>query len=115
MISRTDFTQSPGPDVARRASTQTAGDGGGVQEKETDNDKQSEHQSTTGENQQLAANNGFEQGMNSGALGFDGANSGFPNMGLNGMGDFSQMMPFMPNGMPNNMMGAFPNMMGACF
>lgn len=49
--------------------------------------------------------------MNNSSFGLDGTN-GIPNMGLNGMGDFSQMMQFMPNGMPNPMMGAFPNMMG---
>ena len=34
--------------------------------------------------------------------------------GLNGVlpMDFSQMMQYMPNGMPNNMMSAFPNMIG---
>lgn len=50
--------------------------------------------------------------MNNGSFGFDATNGGFPNMGLNGMGDFSQMMQFLPNGMPNNMMNSFPNMMG---
>ncbi len=50
--------------------------------------------------------------MNNGVFGFDGTNGGFPNMGLNGMGDFSQMMQLMPNGMPNPMMGSFPNMTG---
>ncbi|MCJ1401226.1 hypothetical protein MMC11_004438 [Xylographa trunciseda] len=41
--------------------------------------------------------------------------NGAPNMnGMNGVLplDFSQMMQYMPNGMPTNMMGAFPNMMG---
>ena len=50
--------------------------------------------------------------MNIGGFGFDGTNGGFPNLGFNGVGDFSQMMQFMPNGMPNPMMNAFPNMMG---
>ena len=47
-----------------------------------------------------------------GAFGLEGMNGVFPNMGLNGATDFSQMMQFMPNAMPNAMMGAFPNMMG---
>ncbi|MCJ1389408.1 hypothetical protein MMC18_002265 [Xylographa bjoerkii] len=49
-----------------------------------------------------------------GAIGLAMSN-GVPNMnGLNGVlpMDFSQMMQYMPNGMPNNMMGAFPNVMG---
>ena len=60
---------------------------------------------------QWVAMNGSVMGMNNGALGFDGMNGGFPNMGLNSPADFSQMMNFMPNGMQNNLMGAFPNMM----
>ncbi len=61
-----------------------------------------EHQQQfMGQNEQWAQNN--MQGMNIG---------GFPNMGFNGVGDFNQMMQFMPNGMPNPMMGTFPNIMG---
>ena len=60
---------------------------------------------------QWVAMNGSVVGMNNGALGFDGMNGGFPNMGLNTPAEFSQMMQFMPNGMQNNLMGAFPNMM----
>ena len=60
---------------------------------------------------QWVAMNGSVIGMNNGALGFDGMNGGFPNMGLNTPADFSQMMHFMPNGMQNNLMGTFPNMM----
>lgn len=49
-----------------------------------------------------------------------GMNGAFSNMGdVGGMGmgqsginDFSQVMQFMPNGMPNGMMGSMPNMMG---
>ena len=49
--------------------------------------------------------------MNGVGFGFDA--NGLANMGFNGVGDFSQMMQFMPNGMSNAMMGgAFPNMMG---
>ncbi|KAL8999924.1 MAG: hypothetical protein Q9169_001330 [Polycauliona sp. 2 TL-2023] len=48
------------------------------------------------------------QGVNGAALGFDGMNNGFPNMAFNNPGDFNAMMQFMPN----NAMGAFPNMMG---
>ena len=62
-----------------------------------------------GQNEQWSQNS--VQGMNIGGFGFDGTNGGF-SMGFNGMGDFSQMMQFMPNGMPNPMMGAFPNVMG---
>ena len=49
--------------------------------------------------------------MANNSFGFDGTN-GFPNMGFNGTPDFTQMMQFMPNGMANSAMGAFPNMMG---
>ena len=55
--------------------------------------------------------NGSVMGMNNGALGFDGMNGGFPNIALGSPADFSQMMQFMPNGMQNSLMGAFPNMM----
>ena len=57
-------------------------------------------------------NGGLGQGMMGGAFGLEGMNGVFPNMGLNSTTDFSQMMQFMPNSMPNAMMGAFPNMMG---
>lgn len=60
---------------------------------------------------QWAAVNGSAMGMNNGGLGFDGMNGGFPNMGFNSPADFNQMMQFMPTGMQNNLMGAFPNMM----
>ncbi|MCJ1379447.1 hypothetical protein MMC17_002548 [Xylographa soralifera] len=43
--------------------------------------------------------------MSNGALNMNGLNGGLPM-------DFSQMMQYMPNGMPNNMMNAFPNMIG---
>ena len=56
--------------------------------------------------------NGSVSGMGNGTYGFDGMNGGFPNMGLNTPADFSQMMQLMPNGIQNNLMGAFPNMMG---
>jgi len=56
--------------------------------------------------------NGLGMGVNGAGVGFDGMNGAFPNMGMNGMGDFNQMMQFMPNGMPNNMMGMVPTMMG---
>ena len=112
MILFANQIQSPGPEVARRASTQTAGEGGVGQENGVDGEKQTEQQQGMAQDQQWAASNGFNQSMNGGALGLDGAAGGFPNMGLNGMGDFSQMMQFAPNGMPNAMMGSFPNMMG---
>ena len=57
-------------------------------------------------------NGGLGQGMMGGTFGLEGMNGVFPNMGLAGATDFSQMMQFMPNAMPNAMMGAFPNMMG---
>ncbi len=72
--------------------------------------EQQQQQQSMGQNEQWAQNN--VQGMNIGGFGFDGTNGGFPSMGFNGVGDFNQMMQFMPNGMPNPMMGAFPNMMG---
>ena len=97
--------------MPRRDSTQTAGEGSVGQEKSDDVGKSTEQQHSSGQAQQWANMNGGGQGMSNAGFGFDGTN-GFPNMGVNGMGDFSQMMQFMPNGMPNAMMGTFPNMMG---
>ena len=48
--------------------------------------------------------------MSNGTFGFDGMSGGFSNMHFNPATDFSQMIQFMPNGMPNSLMGAFPNM-----
>ena len=107
-----NIIQSPGPEVTRRASTQTAGEGNGEQERGDESEKHSEQQQASGSNQQWTANNGVEHGANNGVFGFDGNVGGFQNMGLNGMGDISQMMQLMPNGMPNPMMGSLPNMMG---
>lgn len=107
--------QSPGPDIGRRMSTQTAGYGSAGQEKGEGGEKNAEQQKAAGQTEQWVASNDFTQGMNNGVMGFDAANGGFPNisnMGMAGMGDFSQMMQFMPNGMANPMMGSFPNMMG---
>jgi len=81
---------------------------GTAQDKSDQRDQQSEQQGN------MMGQSGPGQGMNAG-FGFDGSIGGFPNMGMNGMGDFSQMMQFMPNGMQNNMMGSFPNMMGKHF
>lgn len=83
---------------------------------EQDNQQQSEDADDLQKQQkqlydQWVAMNGSVVGMNNGALGFDGMNGGFPNMGLNSPTDFSQMMQLMPNGMQNNLTGAFPNMM----
>lgn len=44
--------------------------------------------------------------------GQNGPNLMGTNLPTNGMMDYNQMMQFMPNGMPNGMMGSFPNMMG---
>ena len=96
--------------MVRRESTQTAGDGNNRLDGETEGEKQSDQQGV-GQNQQWDTNNEAQQGMNNGAFGMDSA-TGFPTMGLNGMGDYNSMMQMMPNGMPNPMMGAFPNMMG---
>ncbi|KAK4692645.1 hypothetical protein P7C71_g4597, partial [Lecanoromycetidae sp. Uapishka_2] len=103
--------ESPGLELPRQDSAQTAGDGSIGQDKTDENGKSSEQQQISGQTQQWANTNGMGQGMNTAGFGLDGAN-GFPNMGVNGMGEFSQMMQFMPNGMPNPIMGAFPNMMG---
>ena len=105
-----DLFQSPDAEIPRRASTQTAGDGSVGQEKTDDNEKQVLQQQSMGQNEQWSQNN--LQGTNLSGFGFDGTNGGFPSMGFNGMGDFNQMMQFMPNGMPNPMMGAFPNIIG---
>ncbi len=61
--------------------------------------------------EQWPLGSGIGLSVNSNSFGFDGT-TGFANMGFNAAPDFSQMMQFMPNGMPNNAMGAFPNMMG---
>lgn len=67
------------------------------------------NQSTQNDSQQPQNQHGMQmQGMNGGNLGFDGMNNGFPNMAFNNPADFNAMMQFMPN----NAMGAFPNMMG---
>jgi len=88
----------------------------GVQEKVDQSEQVQEHQESTqnkhpGPSEQWPPANGIGMGMNNNSFGFDGA-TGFANMGFNGAPDFSQMMQYMPNGMLNNGMGAFPNMMG---
>ena len=107
------LSQSPDPQIPRGGSAQGTGEGGDNQEKGIEGEASTqEQQSSMEQNAQWAANAGLAQGMSNGVFGFDGTNVGFPNMGMNGMGDFSQMMQMMPNGMPNNMMGSFPNAMG---
>ncbi|KAL8752047.1 MAG: hypothetical protein Q9199_006013 [Rusavskia elegans] len=67
------------------------------------------NQSTQNDSQQPQNQHGMQmQGMNGGNLGFDGMNNRFPNMAFNNPADFNAMMQFMPN----NAMGAFPNMIG---
>ena len=61
--------------------------------------------------EQWAAMSGTMQGMNNGGFGFDGMLGGFPNMAFNSPADYTQMMQYMQNGMPNGIAGAFPNMM----
>lgn len=52
------------------------------------------------------------QVINSGSFGFEPTNGGFPSgMGFNGVGEFGQLMPFMPNSIQANPMTGFPNMM----
>ena len=79
-----------------------------MSEKHHDNEVTSDVQENNKTDQSAGKEN--KQGAN--AVGFDASAGGFPNMGFNGMGDMSQMMQFMPNGMPNPMMSGFPNMMG---
>ena len=50
--------------------------------------------------------------IGNGGFGYDGMNGGFPNMGLNASGDFSQIMQMMPNGMQVGAMGSLPSMIG---
>jgi len=85
-----------------------------VQEKIDQSEQEHEQQEHrpdqhVGPGEQWSSVGGIGNGMNN--FGFDGTN-GFPNMGFNGAPDFSQMMQFMPNGMPNNTITTFPNMMG---
>ena len=101
--------QSPGPQsTPRRASTQTAGDGSFVQDLSDQNEQPKQQAQGQIDKIQWSQNNG--SGMNNNGFGFD-MNAGFPNITSMGVGDFNPMMQFMPNGMPNNMMGQFPNMM----
>ena len=102
--------QSPGPqDTPRRASTQTAGDGSFVLDATDEKEQTKQQEQAKADDTQWSQSN--SSGMNSNDFGFD-VNGGFPNMANMGMGDFNPMMQFMPNGMPNNMMGQFPNMIG---
>ncbi|KAL8717333.1 MAG: hypothetical protein Q9225_005408 [Loekoesia sp. 1 TL-2023] len=76
-----------------------------------DGSQQPQNQQNTqmqGPGQQWPTVNGTGQGTNGGGFGFDGMNSGFPNMAFANPGDFNSMMQFMPS----NVMGGFPNMMG---
>lgn len=57
-------------------------------------------------NGQWPSNAGAGIAMPNGALGMNGINGALSM-------DFSQMMPYMMNGMPNNLMGGFSNMMGS--
>ncbi|KAL8878663.1 MAG: hypothetical protein Q9198_003576 [Flavoplaca austrocitrina] len=84
-------------DRVREESFQEQAQGDGVEV------NQSTHDSQQSQNQNAMQ----MQGLNGGNMGFDGMNSGFPNMAFNNPGDFNAMMQFMPN----NAMGAFPNMM----
>ncbi|KAL9125751.1 MAG: hypothetical protein Q9217_005098, partial [Psora testacea] len=105
--------ESPGPQgTPRRASTQTLDNGSTTQEKAEENEQKPEQQQQ--QQQQQMGNMVGQKMFNemNGGFGFDGTNGAFPNMGFNGMGDISQIMQFMPNGMPNPMMAGFPNMMG---
>lgn len=105
--------QSPGPQgTPRRASTQTEGDGSVGQDKAKEKDQQQQQEQAMGQSEKWASGNSLGQGINNAGFGFDGTNAGFPNMGFNGVGDMNQMMQFMPTGMPSNIMGSFPNMMG---
>ncbi|KAL8948351.1 MAG: hypothetical protein Q9222_005461 [Ikaeria aurantiellina] len=61
-----------------------------------------------GMNGQWPAGNGMAPGINGSGYGVNGMNSGFPNMAMGNFSDYNAMMQFMPN----NAMGAFPNMMG---
>ena len=63
------------------------------------------------QNGQWESNGDIGQGGPNGNFPFGAMSGGFPNIGINGTPDFNQMMPFMANGMPNNLMGTFPNMM----
>lgn len=104
--------QSPGPqDTPRRASTTTVENGNNALEKPNDNEGISDAQQISKTGQSGKQEN--KQGVH--AAGFDASAGGYPNMGFNGVGDMTQMMQMMPNGMPNPMMAGFPNMMGMFF
>ena len=70
------------------------------------NEQGSQQQATNG---QWPMGGDMGQGVSNSGYGFEGMNQGFPNMPFNNTGDFSSMMQFMPN----NAIGAFPNMMGS--
>ena len=54
---------------------------------------------------QWPANGATGLAMSNGITNINGMNGVLPM-------DFTQMMQYMPNGIPNNMMSAFPNMIG---
>ena len=74
-------------------------------------DNGDEKEQTKQQEQAKGVNGAWPQGNGAG-FSLEAMNGGFANVGNMGIGDFNQMMQFMPNGMPNNMMGQFPNMMG---
>lgn len=105
--------QSPGPQgTPRRASTQTIGDNSVGHEKTDEKDQALNQNQLQNQNAQWAMSNGLGMGINGAGFGLEGMNGGLSNMGFNGMGDTNQMMQFMQSGIPNNMMGMVPNMMG---
>ena len=93
-------------ELPRRDSAQTAGEESAGLEKGDTQEKSSEQQQLYHQNEQWTSMNGLAQGMNNG-FNFNG--TGFSNMGFN---ELNPMMQFLPNGMPNAMMGPFPNAMG---
>ena len=117
-----DSPKSPGPQgTPRRTSLPVAADAILPHDHPTGDEQQNFQASMAGQHGHWNHGHGSMPSLGNHGQNFDGMNGGFANMGnmgnmggmgFNGVGDFNQMMNLMPNGMPNNTMGAFPNMMG---
>ncbi len=102
--------QSPGPpDSPKQTSTDAAGDEKIRQDGAAESQKSKKHDEEKVGTLPLSQNS--VSNVHDSNFGFD-LNGNFPNMANMGMGEFNPMMQFIQSGMPNNMMGQFPNMMG---
>lgn len=108
-----NLMQSPGPpEIPRRASTQAAGEENFAQDTSTESQRIKNEDEGKIENMPVSQNNVPIAGDSS--LGFD-PNASFSNMTNMSMGQFNPMLQLLQGGMPSNMMGQFPNMMGKSY